>query len=465
VSTPPVSTSQLNSAPIISTTMPTNTGAQQEPDSEHPSTSSPPVMMPNQVAPQPGWLNEWHTHVPTEVASDSSSSASSFQSSSSSIALAPRQTAAPVETVVCLESLPPEGLFHIFTQLQEPRLFNASLSNVAKTSKLMRETAISFVNHDREGRKYKFMHKWADNIQAIRENCSEEKFSISSNYILRLADLENSTQNAEADIYKLESICLDFSSSKHWDFQIGILSQMNGAFIKINASTVGMEALKTRIFPALENSVDSNILMLDLSSNALSAGNAIELFKMMDKKNNLYRINLSDNPNFSDNPEETKEFFSLLFEKIRPLSHLRLKNTGFNDVCAKSICDSLKHPHLLQLIELDQHNASDNYIEMLRKSLQKNTAELSYFINSTASIYSISAKGILADNIDVNWNLLEQEYNQIQEEFFSTRQAGMYSDISRKLRHHPIGKLHDKSSEENDWEDDNNDFDDVLPVD
>jgi hypothetical protein len=25
--------------------------------------------------------------------------------------------------------------------------------------------------------------------------------------------------------------------------------------------------------------------------------------------------------------------------------------------------------------------------------------------------------------------------------------------------------LHDKSSEENDWEDDNNDFDDVLPVD
>ena len=360
MSTPPVSTSQLNSAPIISTTMPTNTGAQQEPDSEHPSTSSPPVMMPNQVAPQPGWLNEWHTHVPTEVASDSSSSASSFQSSSSSIALAPRQTAAPVETLVCLESLPPEGLFHIFTQLQEPRLFNASLSNVAKTSKLMRETAISFVNHDREGRKYKFMHKWADNIQAIRENCSEEKFSISSNYILRLADLENSTQNAEADIYKLESICLDFSSSKHWDFQIGILSQMNGAFIKIDASTVGMEALKTRIFPALENSVDSNILMLDLSSNALSAGNAIELFKMMDKKNNLYRINLSDNPNFSDNPEEIKEFFGLLFEKIRSLSHLRLKNTGFNDVCAKSICDSLKNTHLLQLIELDQHNASDN---------------------------------------------------------------------------------------------------------
>jgi hypothetical protein len=25
--------------------------------------------------------------------------------------------------------------------------------------------------------------------------------------------------------------------------------------------------------------------------------------------------------------------------------------------------------------------------------------------------------------------------------------------------------LHDKSSEENDWEDDNNDFDDVLPID
>jgi hypothetical protein len=465
MSTPPVSTSQLNSVPNVSITIPANTGTQQEPGSEHPSTLAPPVMMPNQVTPQPRWLNEWHTPAPPEVASDASSSASSFQSSASSIALAPRQTAAPVETVLCLESLPPEGLFHIFTQLQEPRLFNTSLSNVAKTSKLMRETAISFVNHDREGRKYKFMHKWADNIQSIRENCSEEKFSISSNYILRLADLENSTQNAEADIYKLESICLDFSSSKHWDFQIGILSQMNGAFIKINASTVGMEALKTRIFPALENSVDSNILMLDLSSNALSAGNAIELFKMMDKKNNLYRINLSDNPNFSDNPEETKEFFSLLFEKIRPLSHLRLKNTGFNDVCAKSICDSLKHPHLLQLIELDQHNASDNYIEMLEKSLQKYTAEHSYFSSSTTGIYSIPANGILPDNVDVDWDSLKREYNELKQADYSTPQARMNWEATRKLRNHPITKLHEKNFYENDSDSENNDLDDVLPTD
>jgi len=97
MSTPPVSTSQLNSVPNVSITIPANTGTQQEPGSEHPSTLAPPVMMPNQVTPQPGWLNEWHTPVPPEVASDASSSASSFQSSASSIALAPRQTAAPVD--------------------------------------------------------------------------------------------------------------------------------------------------------------------------------------------------------------------------------------------------------------------------------------------------------------------------------------------------------------------------------
>ena len=465
MSTPPVSTSQLNSVPNILTTIPANTGAQQEPGPEHLSTSSPPVMMPNQVAPQPGWLNEWHTPVPPEVASDSSSVASSFQSSSSSIALVPRQTAAPEQTVLCLESLPPEGLFHIFTQLQEPRLFNASLSNVAKTSKLMRETAISFVNHDREGRQYKIMRKWAENIQSIREKCSEEKLSISSFYIHRLANLEKITPNAEADIYKLESILLDFSSGKHWDFQMNILSQMNGAFIKINASAVGMEVLKTKIFPALENSADSNILVLDLSSNALSAGNAIELFKMMDKKNNLYRINLSDNPGFSDNTDETKEFFSLLFGKIRPLSHLRLSNAGFNDVCAKSICDSLKHPHLIKAIDLDQNNVSENHIKMLEKSLQKYTAELSYFSSSITGIYSIPANGILPDNVDVDWDSLKREYDELKQADYSTPQARMDREAARKLRNHPITKLHEKNFYENDSDSDSNDFEDILPTD
>ena len=473
MSTPPVSANPPSSVPIFSITIPNATVAtatvatdtKQESESDHPPASTPPQMTINQSEQQPEWLNEWRSHIPTEVASNSSSSSSSSQTTSSDITLIQRQTTSSVVQESFLESLPPEALCNIFTQLQQPRLFNTSLSNVAKTSKTMYETALSFIHRDSNGRTYKLIHTWSDNIQSIREYCSESNFRLSSNFIFRLANQEKIAPNAEADIYKLKSICFDFSAGKHLDFQIKILSQMCGAFIKIDASGIGMEALQTRVFPALANSADSNILILDLSSNALSAGNVTELFKLLDKKNNFYRINLSDNPNFSDNPQETKDFYNLMFGKIRPLYHLRMKNTGFNDVCVQSICDSLNHPHLMQAIDLDQHNASNNHIDMLKKSLQKHTAELSYFISSTRSIYSIPADGILADNIDIDWNSLKREYDELQQEYYSTSQVSMYSEVTRKLRNHPITKLHERSIQENDSDSDNNDFEDVLPVD
>jgi hypothetical protein len=473
MSTPPVSANPPSSVPIFSITIPNATIAtatvatdtKQESESEHPPASTPPQMTINQSEQQPEWLNEWRSHIPTEVASNSSSSSSSSQTTSSDRTLIQRQTTSSVVQESFLESLPPEALCNIFTQLQQPRLFNTSLSNVAKTSKTMYETALSFIHRDSNGRTYKLIHTWSDNIQSIREYCSESNFRLSSKFILRLANQEKIASNAEADIYKLKSICFDFSAGKHLDFQIKILSQMCGAFIKIDASAIGMEVLQTRVFPALANSADSNILILDLSSNALSAGNATELFKLLDKKNNFYRINLSDNPNFSDNPQETKDFYNLMFEKIRPLYHLRMKNTGFNDVCVQSICDSLNHPHLMQAIDLDQHNASNNHIDMLKKSLQKHTAELSYFISSTRSIYSIPADGILADNIDIDWNSLKREYDELQQEYYSTSQVSIYSEVTRKLRNHPITKLHERSIQENDSDSDNNDFEDVLPVD
>ena len=473
MSTPPVSANPPSSVPIFSITIPNATVAtatvatdtKQESESDHPPASTPPQMTINELEQQPEWLNEWRSHIPTEVASNSSSSSSSSQTTSSDITLIQRQTTSSVVQESFLESLPPEALCNIFTQLQQPRLFNTSLSNVAKTSKTMYETALSFIHRDSNGRTYKLIHTWSDNIQSIREYCSESNFRLSSKFILRLANQEKIASNAEADIYKLKSICFDFSAGKHLDFQIKILSQMCGAFIKIDASAIGMEVLQTRVFPALANSADSNILILDLSSNALSAGNATELFKLLDKKNNFYRINLSDNPNFSDNPQETKDFYNLMFGKIRPLYHLRMKNTGFNDVCVQSICDSLNHPHLMQAIDLDQHNASNNHIDMLKKSLQKHTAELSYFISSTRSIYSIPADGILADNIDIDWNSLKREYDELQQEYYSTSQVSMYSEVTRNLRNHPITKLHERSIQENDSDSDNNDFEDVLPVD
>ena len=455
---PPVSTDQHPKTPIFSTSgapdvIPKSDSAQQP-------TVMPPLVIPNfMTPPPPEWLNEWQTPAPTQVGGDASSSADSFQSSSSIMTLVSRGTLASTGTESCLESLPPEALWNIFTQLQEPRLFNTSLSNVANTSKLMRETALAFINIDSNGRKYKTLHEWAEKIQFMRKNSSEKGFSENSKYILNLADRGKITPSEEVLVYKMKSVCLDFSAGKHWDFLFDILGQQTSAVVKIDASAVGLNELKTRIFPALTNSTTSNILIIDLSANALSAGDVIELLKMVDKNNNIYKLNLSNNPNFADNLADTTEFFNILFGKTRPLSHLQLNNTGFNDLCAQSISSAMRHPHLLKVIELDHHTVSNDQLQSLKKSVQKHSAELSYFQLDQTSIYSTSAVGILDDNVDIDWESLEQDYQNIQKELHSTAGVGYLSEIAFRARHHPISRLRSESVYELNSEDDEYLFD------
>jgi hypothetical protein len=329
----------------------------------------------------------------------------------------------------------------------------------------MRETALSFINIDRNGRKYKTMHEWADKIQFMRKNCNEKSFSQNSEYIHGRADQGSITPSEEAFIYAMKSTCLDFSTGKHWDFLFEILTQKTGAAIKIDASAVGLNELKTRIFPALTRSAASNILIIDLSANALSAGDAIELLKMVDNKNNIYKLDLSNNPNFSDNPADTKAFFNFLFGKIRPLSHLQLSNTGFNDLCAQEMSNSMQHPHLLQVIELDHHVASRDQLQSLKKSIQKHTAELSYFQLDRTSIYSTSAVGILDDNADIDWEALEQEYLDLQKEFSETPNGSYRNEIDQRMSYHPTTRLHAKGHYEVNSEDDEYEFDHSLPTD
>jgi hypothetical protein len=102
---------------------------------------------------------------------------------------------------------------------------------------------------------------------------------------------------------------------------------------------------------------------------------------------------------------------------------------------------------------------------MLEKSLQKYTAELSYFSSSITGIYSIPANGILPDNVDVDWDSLKREYDELKQADYSTPQARMNWEATRKLRNHPITKLHEKNFYENDSDSDSNDFEDILPTD
>ncbi len=464
MSTPPVKTTQQSQVPILSTVPQTNSADEKTSAPATPSTPNPPVMAFNPAAPQPQWLTQWHTNMPTDVESTASSSVASFPANSSSMALVPRQTDGTPIMDLCLESLPPEALCQVFIQLQKPRLFNSSLSNLAMTSKTMHANVISFIEKDRAGRTYATMRQWQKNIQAVRKNCSDEKFELNNRYLLQFLGQENVEQRMQASGFKLKNMAFDFSIGQHWTFQMEILTKMKDSFVKIDASSVGLSALIDEIFPTLANASDSNVLILDLSSNALSASDALELLKMIDKKNNVYQINLSNNPDFANDAAETKEFFNFLFGKSRPLSHLRLNNTGLNDACVLAICGAIQHPHLLQMIEIANHTASDGQLQVLKKSVQKHTAQLRYFEVDKTSIYSTSAIGILSDSIDIDWGKIEQDYDDLTKEFYDNPNKSYFDPTAARLRHHPIRQLHERAHYEPN-SDDEYEFDHSLPTD
>ncbi len=464
MSTPPVSTHQQT--PVLNFPTTTLIITDTEP-SPQPSTPLIPQLLLNTPTSEipPHWLSQWQLDTPVDMPHAASSSESIFQADSSGMTLVPRQAADASTTAVCLETLPHDVLSKIFIQLQQPRLFNTSLSHLAKTSKTMHAHFSSFIDRNSAGRTYTTMRQWMRNIQLIRERCSNQKFCANNQYQLTFAGQDNVMQKMKESGFKLENMAFDFSNGKHWGFQMEALCQMQNSFIKINASLVGLSALMDEIFPALANASGSNILILDLSSNALSAGDALELLKMVDKNNNLYQINLSNNPDFARSTGETKKFFNFLFEKTRPLSHLRLNNTGFNDICVRAICGAMQHPHLLQVIEIADHAVSDIQLQALKKSVQKNTAQLRFFAVDKTSIYSTSAIGIMSDSVDIDWEKEEQDYDDLMNQFYSTPKKSYFDPVAARFRQHPIRQLHERAHFEPNSDDDEYEFDRSLPTD
>lgn len=329
----------------------------------------------------------------------------------------------------------------------------------------MHENAAAFLKSSPNGRMHKTMHQWTENIRFIHENCSDKKFKLNSKFILKLANEERVGSFIETLAFKPKTICFDFSIGQHWGFLMEALSEMTNTVIKIDASGIGMADLIAEIVPAIANASESNMLILDLSSNALSAGNMLDLLKQIDKHNNVYQLNLSDNPDFANNPAETKEFFNFLFGKIRPLSHLRLDNTGFNDSCAQSFGSAIQNPHLLKVINFANHTASSDQITSLKKSIQKRTAEIRYFQISKTEIYSTLAVGMFDANTDVDWGALEQDYQDAQEELSKNIQQSYFSEVARRVRNHPIPRLLNQSHYEVHSDDDEVEFDHSLPTD
>ena len=151
----------------------------------------------------------------------------------------------------------------------------------------MHENAVAFLKSSPNGRMHKTMHQWTENIRFIHENCCDKKFKLNSKFVLKLANEERVGSFIETLAIKPKTICFDFSSGQHWEFLMEALGEMTNTVIKIDASGIGMADLIAEIVPAIANASESNMLILDLSSNALSAGNTLDLLKQIDKHNKV----------------------------------------------------------------------------------------------------------------------------------------------------------------------------------
>ena len=117
------------------------------------------------------------------------------------------------------------------------------------------------------------------------------------------------------------------------------------------------------------------------------------------------------------------------------------------------------------MIEIADHAVSDIQLQVLKKSVQKNTAQLRFFAVDKTSIYSTSAIGIMSDSVDIDWEKEEQDYDDLMNQFYSTPKKSYFDPVAARFRQHPIRQLHERGHYDANSDDDEYEFDRSLPTD
>lgn len=117
------------------------------------------------------------------------------------------------------------------------------------------------------------------------------------------------------------------------------LSWLKGEVIKLDAKEIGRERFINEVLPMLKALPANCPIILDASNNELQSMDLAKLVDFMKVKQTIYRLDLSNNPVVRRG--EASDQVAELFAEPGPLTHLYLKNTGFNDETAQIVSASL----------------------------------------------------------------------------------------------------------------------------
>ena len=107
-----------------------------------------------------------------------------------------------------------------------------------------------------------------------------------------------------------------------------LIPDLAGKTVKLDANEIGADRFAREILPLIEQMPGNCHLVIDAANNNLTPAHVEELVRLMAKKCNIYRLDLSGNQVASG--AEGAVCMAKLFTYAGPLTHLYLANTGMN---------------------------------------------------------------------------------------------------------------------------------------
>ncbi len=265
-----------------------------------------------------------------------------------------------------LESMPYDVKNIIFAHAANPVEYQDGLLALAKSSSPMRRTVVEFMRNDENGKRISTVLKcgpppfWRARAQEIKENSKiyRKDFVASAGSVFNNATMKLTGDMASGALTRFKAIefnvnKFDFSTEDGGQIIQSIVEQIGSIRdkpVKINASEFKgeLKMLEKIVLAALSAVHVSCPVMLDLSNNRLEDADLLPLIEFIKAKPIIYQLNLDENRLCTGNQPSLA--LPELFQIMTPLSHLYLRQTGFNDATALSVHEALgQHPCLVAL--------------------------------------------------------------------------------------------------------------------
>lgn len=270
-------------------------------------------------------------------------------------------------TITTLESIPADVKNLIFTHAAMPVEFQQGLVALAKTSKNMRSAVREFMRKDENGKVFSTALKigpapyWQAQAKVLIQNAKiyRKEFLGSAASVCNNVSMRLSGEMATGALTRFKAI--EFNLCK-FDFNPAVseqISSIRGKPLKINASGFkGELATLQSILQTALSAVDASCpVILDLSMNRMRDTDLHPLLAFMKIKPIIYQLNLDGNPLCTGN--QASAVLPELFQLKTPLSHLYMKETGFNDATALAIRDALAEHPCLQHLDLRSNTLTE----------------------------------------------------------------------------------------------------------